>query len=208
MNTPENGLQLSDRFTRAVEYARQFHTECRKGTCIPYMAHLFGVAALVMGEAGGPVPVTEDMVIAALLHDVVEDHGGKARLDEINAQFGSEIAGMVAGLSDSSEEEGKPKKDWKIRKEEYLKRLIGEPANVLLISVADKLYNAKAILDDFMDKAIGSAVFNRFKVGADLQVWYFESLLVVFKSHDLGRIGSKFETVVHDLRKAIAPPAV
>ena len=89
MNTPENGLLLSDRFTRAVEYARRFHTESRKGTCIPYMAHLLGVAALVMAEAGGPVPVTEDMIIAALLHDVVEDHGGQARLDEIIAQFGS-----------------------------------------------------------------------------------------------------------------------
>lgn len=207
MNTPENGLLLSDRFTRAVEYARQFHTEYRKGTCIPYMAHLLGVAALVMGEAGGPVPVTEDMVIAALLHDVAEDHGGQARLDEIIAQFGSEVAAMVAALSDSIEEEGKPKKDWKPRKEDYLIRLAAEPENVLLISVADKLYNAKAILDDLTDRAIGSAVFGRFKAGPDQQVWYFESLLAVFKSHHLGRIGSEFETVVHDLRKAIAPPA-
>ena len=76
-------LVLTKRFTEAVEYARQLHTEYRKGTDIPYMAHLIGVAALVMGEAGGRVPVTEDMVIAALLHDAVEDHGGTPRLREI-----------------------------------------------------------------------------------------------------------------------------
>ena len=49
-------LVLTKRFTEAVEYARQLHTEYRKGTDIPYMAHLIGVAALVMGEAGGRGP--------------------------------------------------------------------------------------------------------------------------------------------------------
>src|ERR1700683_1497536 len=94
-------LVLTELFTDAVEYARQLHTEYRKGTEIPYMAHLLGVAALVMGEAGGPVPVTEDMIIAALLHDVVEAHGGMPRLREIEARFGAEVARMVAALSDT-----------------------------------------------------------------------------------------------------------
>ena len=67
---------LTEQFSAAVEYARQLHTEYRKGTDVPYMAHLLGVASLVMAEAGGRVHVTEDMVIGALLHDVVEDHGG------------------------------------------------------------------------------------------------------------------------------------
>ena len=65
MNEQNDGLRLTARFTKAVEYARQLHTEFRKGTRIPYMAHLLGVAALVMGEAGRAIPVTEDMVIAA-----------------------------------------------------------------------------------------------------------------------------------------------
>jgi HD domain len=70
-------LHLTARFTRAIDYARQVHVNCRKGTSIPYMAHLLGVAALVMGENGHvPFPVTEDMVIGALLHDAVEDEGG------------------------------------------------------------------------------------------------------------------------------------
>ena len=75
----EHHLVLSEEFTKAVDYARRLHTETRKGTEIPYMAHLLGVASLVMGEAGGAIPVTEEMVIAAILHDTVEDHGGKRR---------------------------------------------------------------------------------------------------------------------------------
>ena len=89
MNEQGDRLLLTTRFTKAVEYARQLHTEFRKGTHIPYMAHLLGVAALVMGEDGRAIPVTEEMVIAALLHDVVEDHGGALQLEAVRKEFGS-----------------------------------------------------------------------------------------------------------------------
>ena len=95
-------LHLSGRFTSALEYARVLHIERRKGTQIPFMAHLLGVAALVMGEAGHvDFPVTEDMVIAALLHDAAEDHGGETRLRDIECNFGPNVARMVEGLSDT-----------------------------------------------------------------------------------------------------------
>src|SRR5579862_784948 len=98
----DNLLHFTEKLTRAVDYARHLHIERRKGTGIPAMAHLFGVASLVMGEAGlADFPVTEDMVIAALLHDAVEDHGGALRLDDIRQNFGPEVARMVEGLSDS-----------------------------------------------------------------------------------------------------------
>ena len=190
-------LVLSERFTEAVEYARQLHTEYRKGTGIPYMAHLVGVAALVMGEAGGRVPVTEDMVIAALLHDAVEDHGGMPRLREIERRFGPEVSRMVAGLSDAFAEDHNKKESWEDRKKSYLARLRDEPDNVLLISAADKLCNAKAILDDF--KEIGPKVFERFKRGKDQQLWYFDELLKVFHAHPPNRIVNDLECVVEEL---------
>jgi (p)ppGpp synthase/HD superfamily hydrolase len=192
-------LVLTERFTEAVEYARQLHTEYRKGTDIPYMAHLLGVAALVMGEAGGPVPVTEDMIIAALLHDVVEDHGGMPRLREIEGRFGTEVARMVAALSDTFAEDHEKKEGWEERKNNYLARLREEPDDVLLISAADKLYNAKTILDDYKD--IGPAVFDRFKRGAPQQLWYFDELLKVFRAHPPNRIVNDLERVVQELRE-------
>lgn len=195
---PQNPrLVLTRRFTEAVEYARQLHTEYRKGTTIPYMAHLIGVAALVMGEAGGPVPVTEDMVIAALLHDAVEDHGGMPRLREIAERFGADVARMVEGLSDTFAEDHGKKEGWEERKNNYLARLRHEPDDVLLISAADKLYNAKAILADF--KEIGDKVFARFKRGPKEQLWYFDELLKVFGAHPSNRIVDELERVVAEL---------
>jgi (p)ppGpp synthase/HD superfamily hydrolase len=191
-------LILTERFTEAVEYARRLHTEYRKGTDIPYMAHLLGVAALVMGEAGGPVRVTEDMIIAALLHDAVEDHGGMPRLREIEGRFGAEVARMVAALSDTFAEDHEKKEGWEERKNNYLARLREEPDDVLLISAADKLYNAKAILDDFNE--IGPAVFDRFKRGAKEQLWYFDELLKIFRAHLSNRIVNDLDRVVQELK--------
>ena len=166
-------LLLTERFTRAVDYARRLHTEFRKGTRIPYIAHLLGVASLVLSEAGGKVPVTEDMVIAALLHDTVEDHGGQPRLDEVEREFGPHVARMVEGLSDTLATDHDQKEGWEQRKEAYLARLRHEPLDVLVISVADKLYNSKAILDDLRDPLVGHKVWERFKRGHENQLWYF-----------------------------------
>lgn len=195
-------LVLTERFTQAVEYARQLHTEYRKGTDIPYMAHLLGVAALVMGEAGGRVPVTEEMIVAALLHDTVEDHGGMPRLREVEERFGQDVARMVAGLSDTFAEDHDKKEGWEDRKVSYLARLRGEPDDVLLISAADKLYNAKSILDDY--KEIGPKVFERFKRGADQQLWYFDELLKVFLSHPRNQIVNDLERVVQELKELVS----
>lgn len=191
------GLVLNERFTEAVEYARRWHTEFRKGTRIPYMAHLLGVASLVMSEAGGAVPVTEEMVIAALLHDVVEDHGGLPRLREVEGQFGAEVARMVAGLSDTFAEDHDKKEGWEERKEAYLARLCEEGDDVALISAADKLYNAKGMLDDYRE--IGDVVWTRFKRGPKEQLWYFRELVKEFRKRPRSRIVTDLERVVGEL---------
>jgi (p)ppGpp synthase/HD superfamily hydrolase len=194
-------LLLTERFSAAVEYARQLHTEYRKGTDVPYMAHLLGVASLVMGEAGGRVPVTEDMVIAALLHDTVEDHGGMSRLRDVEQRFGSNVARLVAGLSDTFAEDHDKKEGWEERKNAYLTRLRNETDDVLLISAADKLYNAKSILDDH--RLIGDAVWERFKRSSRQQLWYFHLLLVVFRTNPTNKIVDDFERVVRELTELV-----
>jgi (p)ppGpp synthase/HD superfamily hydrolase len=194
-------LLLTERFSAAVEYARQLHTEYRKGTDVPYMAHLLGVASLVLGEAGGRVPVTEDMVIAALLHDTVEDHGGMPRLRDVEQRFGANVARMVAGLSDTFAEDHDKKEGWEERKNAYLTRLRNETDDVLLISAADKLYNAKSILDDH--RLIGDAVWERFKRSSRQQLWYFHLLLAVFRTNPTNKIVDDFERVVRELTELV-----
>ena len=196
-------LHLTTRFTSAVDYARHIHIERRKGTDIPYMAHLLGVASLVMGEAGhAGFPVTEDMVIAALLHDAAEDQGGLRRLQDIEQNFGPNVARMVEGLSDSLSEDSSKKQSWLERKQAYIERLRGEPADVQLISVADKIYNARAILEDYRE--IGPLVWERFKRGRADQIWYFDELLAVYKSTGTSRIVEELERVVEELRQISA----
>ena len=173
------GLDLTSRFTRAVDYARQIHVGWRKGTEVPYMAHLLGVASLVLGESGEvPFAVTEDMVIAALLHDAVEDEGGLPRLRDIEEQFGREVAKIVEGCTDSFEEDASKKKPWEGRKNSYIGRLRSEPPGTLLVSLADKLYNARTILEDYRE--VGAKVWEKFKRGREQQLWYFHQLLLVY----------------------------
>jgi (p)ppGpp synthase/HD superfamily hydrolase len=203
MDEHQTHLSLSSRFTTAVDYARHLHIETRKGSDIPSMAHLLGVASLVMGECGhAPVPVTEDMVVAALLHDAVEDHGGTPRLRDIEHNFGRNVARMVEGLTDSFAENADQKANWEERKAAYIERLAKEPLDVQLISAADKLYNARSILSDYRD--VGPRVWKRFKRGRDQQLWYYKELLRVFKAQPGNRIVEEFERVVIELENVTA----
>lgn len=205
IDEPESpdSLHLTARFTRAIDYARQVHVNYRKGTSVPYMAHLLGVASLVMGESGNVrFPVTEDMVIGALLHDAVEDEGGLPRLRDIEANFGKEVAKIVEGCTDSFEEDSSRKQEWEVRKKSYIDRLRKEPEGTLLVSVADKLYNARTILEDYRE--VGVAVWNRFKRGRKEQLWYFDELSEVYEKRGTNRLTEELKRVVGELARLSA----
>jgi hypothetical protein len=148
--------QLSARFREALWFAAFLHADqVRKGTDIPYVAHLLAVAALVL-EHGGD----EDQAIAALLHDSAEDQGGTQILDQIRNRFGVKVASIVEACSDTTET---PKPPWRDRKERYIEHLADASEDVLLISLADKVHNAKAILSDY--KKIGDDLWDRISRG-------------------------------------------
>jgi GTP pyrophosphokinase len=137
---------LTDRFDRALLYATHVHGgQVRKGTSTPYVAHLLAVAATVL-EYGGD----EDLAIAALLHDSVEDQGGKARLEDVRNRFGDGVARIVEACSDSIADTGKGerKSHWRERKEAYLAHLRTADEDILWVSLADKVHNARTILRD------------------------------------------------------------
>src|SRR5581483_7108340 len=133
---------------------------------IPYIAHLMGVASLVL-EAGGD----EDMAIAAFLHDVVEDCGGAAMLKEVRRRFGKRVAHIVDGCTDAYET---PKPPWKERKVSYIDRLKREDSDTRLVSAADKLNNIRSILSDY--RALGESVWTRFNGGREGTLWYYRTL--------------------------------
>ena len=142
----------------ASRYAEDAHAgDIRKGSGIPYLSHLWSVAAIVM-ENGG----TDRQVAAALLHDVVEDHGGQPRLDDVRDRFGDDVADMVAALSDSIVDTttGAEKPPWKDRKMAYLERLRKVEEKTLLVSASDKLHNLRSIVSDY--RTIGPDFWGRF----------------------------------------------
>jgi HD domain/Protein of unknown function (DUF429) len=162
---------LSDTFEEALVFAARVHRDqLRKGSDLPYSGHLLGVASIVIEEGGD-----QDLAIAALLHDAVEDRGGLPMLATIRAMFGDRVAGIVRGCSDAVID---PKPPWQERKEQYLSHLESATKDVLLVSLADKLFNARAILADH--HRVGTAVWERFRAGPDSQLWYYRSLANTF----------------------------
>ena len=158
------------RFEAALVYAHQVHQDQRrKGTGIPYIAHILGVAALAM-EYGA----TEDEAIAALLHDAAEDGGGEATLAEIRARFGDAVADIVFGCSDSLVEDPEDKLPWRDRKENYLAHLDTASASVCLVSAADKLHNVRSIMRDYREH--GEEIWDRFQGRRDGTLWYYETV--------------------------------
>ena len=127
------------------------------------------------------------------------------RLKDIEQSFGSNVARMVDGLSDSLAEDPNNKQSWLERKQAYIRRLRKEPVDVQLISAADKLYSARAILEDY--RQIGAQVWERFKRGRREQIWYFDELLAVFTSSGTNRIVEELGRVVKKLREISAKEA-
>ena len=160
---------LGEPFADAVRYACGVHAQqARKGTDIPYAAHLLAVASLVL-EAGGD----EDLAIAALLHDAAEDHGGEERLADIEARFGPRVAGIVRACSDSLEPEGADKRDWESRKRDHLAHLARADDDTLLVWFADKAHNARSIVTDL--DALGPAAMAKFNAAPDRILWYYRA---------------------------------
>jgi len=171
----EPNIRLSPRYSEAVAYASEWHAgQTRKGTSIPYMSHLLGVSSLVIEALGD-----EDQAIAALLHDAAEDCGGEPRLVEIDAMFGSRVALIVRGCSDSLVEDPKVKLPWRERKEEYIRHLQDVSPDVILVSCADKLHNARAIWTDIQRD--GVETMERFNAPGSEIAWYYCSLLSAFE---------------------------
>lgn len=194
-------MNVSPRFSDAVEMARRAHGGVtRKGTDIPYLAHVLSVAALVF-EFGGD----EDQAIAGLLHDVAEDAGGEAALDEIAARFGTRVADIVRACSDAVPDNPEQKPPWGQRKMAYIRSVPGKSDDAVLVTACDKLHNARAIVSD--QRRCGDALFERFNADAGRSgvLWYYSSLVDALAGRlkplgvDAGELGAELQRTVHEL---------
>lgn len=182
--------KLTDKFESALVYATRLHAnQTRKISGVPYISHLLSVAALVI-EAGG----TEEQAIAALLHDSIEDQGGKPTREEIRQQFGETVVAIIDGCT---EWDTPPKPPWQERKTRYLDKLRHASPSVRLVSLADKLHNARSLLADWRQH--GDVIWTEFSSGKDKTLWFYQSLVKVYQQTDTDWMTQELQQVVSQL---------
>jgi (p)ppGpp synthase/HD superfamily hydrolase len=181
---------LTPRFTAALTLACELHrSQARKGTQIPYVSHLLGVASLAL-EHGAD----EDEAIAAVLHDAVEDQGGQATAASIRERFGDRVTEIVLACTDT---DVTPKPPWRQRKEAYVAHIRGATPSARLVSACDKLHNARAILGDYRE--LGDELWSRFSGGREGTLWYYRALVSAFSAHGPSRVVAELDRVVSEL---------
>lgn len=191
---------MTSRFDEALAYASRVHRgQRRKGTDVPYVAHVLAVTALAL-EYGA----TEDEAIAALLHDAVEDGGGEARLAEIRTRFGDDVAEVVLGCSDSLAADPDDKLPWLARKQTYLAHVAHAGPSTCLVAAADKLHNVRAIARDL--ERLGDEVWERFEGRREGTLWYYREVAELLAERHRAPITRDLLRAVDDLLARAGEP--
>jgi len=197
-------IVLSETFDRALVFASRLHRkQLRKTSGAPYVAHLLGVAALVLEDGG-----SEDEAIAALLHDSIEDQaryypGGAAQLAaDIEREFGAEAARIVEACTERSSpiERGIPDKRqrWRVHRQAYIDGVAAKDSSVRRVSCADSLYNVRAMTRDYL--RLGDKIWERFLTGSrDDQLWAYDGIARALVRGGGGALAQELDRAVEEL---------
>lgn len=157
-----------NRLDQALIFAARAHDgQRRKGTDIPYIVHPAAMAMKLL-----TMNCMEDVVIAALLHDVVEDT--PATLEDISQAFGDNVAALVSAASEPEHNTAR----WEVRKQHTIDFLRTASLPAKLLTCADKLHNLRSIEQDYAQ--LGEGVWKRFARGREKQAWYYRELAKSF----------------------------
>jgi (p)ppGpp synthase/HD superfamily hydrolase len=172
-------LPWSSALEKALRRAAVWHREqTRKGSVLPYIQHPVAVA-MILDRLG----FAEDVVIAGLLHDAVEDT--EATLELVSAEFGEAVAGLVAWGSEVKLDASGQKRPWEDRKRDHLAALAGASAGARAVVLADKLHNLLSMRDDLAE---GIDLWRKFNAPRDRVLWYYRSM-----AESLGRGDERLE---------------
>lgn len=192
---------VGQRFRDALVWAAELHEDQnRKGGGIPYVAHLLGVASIVL-EHGG----SEDVAIAALLHDSLEDQAHKISEGEIRARFGEAVERIVEACSDGTPEEQQDRNHerWFARKKKYIAEIAHKSDEALMVSMADKLHNVRSMLEDY--RAQGDSLWSRFTTGRDGNFWYYGAMVEAYEKRvGRTRLWGELSRTVSELKNLVS----
>lgn len=188
---------LTERYDAALKFASDAHRrQLRKNGDVPYLSHLLRVSGLVLDYGAH-----EDVAIAALLHDVVEDCGGLAALEKMREKFGDDVAEIVLSASDSTAADSKNKAPWRERKEAYLRKLETCGDAAVLVSACDKLDNATSLLRS-LTNCDAATILSKFNAGRESQLWFYDSVLAVLKKRQ-SPVASELERAIEKLKQVL-----
>lgn len=202
---PEHGATptLTPKFNEALLYAGELHgRQRRKGSGIPFLAHLLGVAAIVLEDGGD-----EEEGIGALLHDAVEDHPRRGATErEILERFGPRVHRIVMGCTEPDPHalDHGIKGPWEDRKRRYIEHLrTAADASVLRVATADKLYNARSIINDM--RLCGDDVWHRFSVPREKSLWYYREVTAALQeaTRDRSRLVRELAAIVGAMERGV-----
>jgi len=192
----ENAAERSPLVRAALEQARTDHEgQVRNGSGgMPYIEHPMRVAALLDEHGYG-----EEVLAAALLHDVVED--SETTLDELREKFGGEVVGLVGAMTDDESID-----DYRQRKAEHRERLAAAPTEAMAIYGADKLTNVRTLAEAYAEE--GDAVRKEFKVPVELklEIWEEDLRLLREKTPELPFL-DRLEEGLSSFRASLEAPA-
>jgi len=204
------GRRYGARYGQALDWTADLHRgHVRKGTDVPYVAHLLAVSALVWRYGGD-----EDGAIAGLLHDAVEDCGGEPVLEQIHDRFGPEVAMIVAAATDSVEAEPANKAPWRERKEAHIAEATqlasraeagdADARRAVLVIACDKLENLRDLVVDLDE--VGPSVWGRFNAGPVDQIWYHQQMAAALEPGLDTRIAAALHQAVARLTALVDAP--
>ena len=179
----------NDLIAKALRLAALYHkNDTRKGKELPYIVHPVEVAMILQEN-----DMDDDIIIAGLLHDTLEDTS--LTKSDIEKEFGKRIADLVVGASEKLI--NRDDRPWKERKNHTLKFLKEAEREVKILSCADKLSNAKSILRDL--EVTENEFWDRFNAGYEEQKWYYRGLVESLKSLEGNEIYEEFKRVVYKI---------
>jgi (p)ppGpp synthase/HD superfamily hydrolase len=186
--------KLTERFEMALVYATRLHArQIRKVNGVPYISHLLSVTALVLEDGGD-----EDEAIAALLHDAVEDQGGRTTREEVLRQFGERVVAIVDGCTEFDSEIKPP---WRERKQRYLEQLHRGSPSVRRVALADKLHNARSLLKDYRQQ--GDGMWSAFTGGKEETLWFYRSVLCLYRETGSSPMVEELARVIGELERLL-----
>lgn len=190
-------MKLTPLIQKAINKAAVLHEgQTRKICRDPFIIHPYSVTAILSGYTDD-----EEVLVAALLHDVLEDVKGYREAD-MRREFGDRVTDLVLEVSEDKDPnvEYDEKTTWKERKVGYLEGLRRDSREALMISAADKLHGLTDINDNM--EGLGVSIFDGFNAGVGDQAWFFTELVGVLKDRlpDSGLVRD-LETQLERFRK-------